>query len=86
MWDICQPSSLAYKDIKALNHIAQLLNTSPATPLFKKIMELMIDWLDFDNRKSRTQTVTKEALVLGVYDSKLMEAVDDVLRLRTQVR
>ena len=49
-------------------------------------MELMIDWLDFDNRKSRTQTVTKEALVLGVYDSKLRDAVDDVMRLRTQVR
>lgn len=45
----------------------------------------MVDWLDFYNRRRSTTAITRDSMFLGVYDSTLMDCVNDVLRLRTEL-
>ena len=86
VWSICETSSLLYKDIAALVRVAEMTKDSTSVTWHKKVVEIMSDWLDLENRKSRTSSVTKETIFYGVYDAAQMDAVNSMLKLLNTVR
>lgn len=86
VWSICETSALLYKDIAALVRVFEMTKDGLSANWHKKLIEIMSDWLDLENRKSRTSSVTKETIFYGVYDSAQMDAVNSLLKLLSAVR
>ena len=82
---ITSSENLYYHDIVILNRAIQFLpnlNNTVKTKLF----DIMVEWLDFYNRRQSNHALTKEGMFFGVYDDKQLGYVQDILRLRTEVR
>lgn len=81
---ITQLENLYYQDIVVLNRIIQFLPISNAS-VKPKLFDIMVEWLDFYNRRLSNGTVTKEGVFFGVYDEKQLSYVNDILRLQKEV-
>ena len=86
VWSICETSTLLYKDIAALIRVSEMIEDGKSINSHKKLIEIMSDWLDLENRKSRTSAVTKETIFYGVYDAAQMNAVNSMLKLLNTVQ
>lgn len=86
VWNICETSTLLYKDIAVLIRVSEMIEDTKSINSHKKLIEIMSDWLDLENRKSRTSSVTKETIFYGVYDAAQMDAVNSMLKLLNTVR
>lgn len=81
---ITSSEHLYYHDIVILNRAIQFLpnlNNTVKTKLF----DIMVEWLDFYNRRQSNHALTKEGMFFGVYDDKQLGYVEDILRLRKEV-
>lgn len=84
MWSLTTSESLYYRDIVVLNFLMQHL--SSLLPILKpNLINLMVEWLDFFNRRKPGAVIIKENMIYGVYDSTLNQCIYDVLRLQTEL-
>lgn len=63
-----------------MQHLSALL------PMIKpNLINLMVEWLDFFNRRKPGAVIVKENMLYGIYDSNLNQCIYDVLRLQTEL-
>ena len=49
------------------------------------MVTLMVEWLDFFNRRKPGAVISKDNMYFGIYDAQSFSYIDDVLRLQTEV-
>lgn len=48
------------------------------------MVTLMVEWLDFFNRRKQGAVINKENMYFGIYDPQSFSYIEDVLRLQTE--
>ena len=82
MWNLCPLSSLEYKDITSFSLLLGMSGISQS--IQTRITDMMIDWLDVFNRRSAQGAMSKEKMMIGVYNDDDIQLVDSFLQIQTR--